>query len=100
MRLKEILQTWKEARQIAAEKRRIEGLAAAKLQAALHFNNLHAYHHKGRQEWMCPFCNRIHPRLQEISVLTGYQYPACCDFPEGHKQYKSHGYERNHPCLP
>ncbi|MGV8959235.1 MAG: hypothetical protein ACOH1V_02450 [Stenotrophomonas sp.] len=93
------LKTWKEARRITAEKKRTDGLKAAKLDAATRFNNLHAYHYSTRQEWMCPSCNRVHPRLPDISALTGYQYPACCDFPKGHRQFKSYGFERTHPCL-
>lgn len=97
-KLKAVIAALPEARKIAAEKARAAGLAKAKLKAALQFNSLHAYHPDGRQEWMCPTCNKTHTRFREVSVWTGYQYPKCCEFPEGHKQYETYGYDRTHAC--
>ena len=54
---------------------------------ALTFNSLHTFDY--RQEWMCPECNMIHKR-DGLSILSGYQYPACCSFPAGHRLYNDH----------
>lgn len=34
--------------------------------------------------WMCPTCNKVHEAL-EWSVFTGWQFPACCQFPVGYR---------------
>jgi hypothetical protein len=69
------------AAQRAASERR------AKRKVAASFNRVHTF--SGRQEWMCPDCNRVHARSGH-SWLTGYQYPACCTHSEGHRLYKDH----------
>lgn len=34
--------------------------------------------------WMCPGCNAVH-RPVSCSVFSGLQFPACCNFQEGHR---------------
>ena len=41
---------------------------------------------KNNGQWMCPTCNRVH-NSNGWTPWTGSQYPACCDFQEGHRTY-------------
>ena len=91
--IRRLINTLREASDVVALASAKDKAKREQHNAALSFNNLHAYNRFGRQEWMCPTCNKVHPREEKISALTGYQYPMCCQFPDGHKQYESYGYK-------
>lgn len=78
--LKSVVRQAMDAKRTASDRR-------AKHKVAASFNRLHTFN--GRQEWMCPDCNKVHVRSGH-SWLTGYQYPACCTHSEGHRLYKDH----------
>ena len=40
--------------------------------------------HRSGYAWMCPDCNRTHHPASD-SVFSGLQYPACCQYPAGHR---------------
>lgn len=92
---REMIETLTEARRLAAFRRRKKAHQDAKFNAALAFNNLHTYSVGSRAEWMCPICNAIHPTTGS-TVWTGRQFPACCDFQAGHRQYKICGFTKAH----
>lgn len=39
--------------------------------------------------WMCPTCGTVHECVSH-NVFTGRQFPACCEFAEGHRLYRCH----------
>lgn len=67
-RLAEMLEVCREVRRLVADRSRARDAA----------------------RWMCPSCNTVHPFTGEITVFTGLQFPSCCGFPAGHRQFKCH----------
>ncbi len=65
-------------------------LKSMKFKAAREFNRIYTYNTRldsiYGNVWMCPTCNSIKKRVG-ISFLTGFQFEACCQFPEGHRLY-------------
>lgn len=92
IRFRELIAILREASRLAAEKEQTRRLAQAKYNAALAFNAIWTYDAPSALEaqWMSPLCNRVHNYTGEITVMTGLQFPACCDIPEGHRQFKHH----------
>jgi hypothetical protein len=90
--LRELISVFREAARLAAEKEQARKLTQAKYDAALAFNTIWTYDAPSPLEsrWMCPLCNSVHKFTGEITVFTGLQFPACCNFPEGHRQFKCH----------
>lgn len=77
----------KEWRQRARKHRRAQRL----YHVALTYNKVHSY---GTIEklWMCPTCNKVHEHCKDTDglnlVLTGEEWPECCEFKRGHRLYK------------
>lgn len=96
-----IREAWTLAKQKRAEaKDKAERVAVAKV-----FNDRYTYRHrwdistderiekgsamygimpKKGYAWMCPECNKIHV-ADECSVMSGLQYPRCCNTWEGNR---------------
>lgn len=39
--------------------------------------------------WMCPTCGTVHECVSH-NAFTGRQFPACCEFDEGHRLHRRH----------
>ena len=39
--------------------------------------------------WMCPTCGTVHECVSH-NAFTGLQFPACCEFAEGHRLHLRH----------
>lgn len=91
-RIRVLFSTLCEARRLVSEQDRQRRLAQAKYDVALAFNALWTYDAPTPRDarWMCPLCNSVHSFTGEITVFTGLQFPACCGFQEGHRQFKAH----------
>jgi ssDNA-binding Zn-finger/Zn-ribbon topoisomerase 1 len=57
-------------------------------QIAKVFNDRYTYREKydDAPAWMCPDCNNIN-YLSATKDFTGYQFPGCCSYPEGHRLF-------------
>jgi len=91
-KFRELIAIFREAARVVATKEAARKLTKAKYDAALAFNTIWTYDARSPIEarWMCPLCNSVHKFTGEITAFTGLQFPACCDIPEGHRQYKQH----------
>ena len=82
------LEFLKVARDLAEARRKERTQRERRYAVALAFNYLWTYRpYPDRTRWMCPTCNQVHERLEQISGFTGLQYPRCCTFSEGHRLY-------------
>ncbi len=90
--IRSILAVWAEACRIVKEKANQDAAVQARYAAALAFNSIWTYDAPtpAAARWMCPVCNKVHLCTGELTVFTGLQFPACCNFIEGHRQFKSH----------
>lgn len=83
-----MIQILQEAWRLYREKKRNAAREKLFFDVALAFNRVHTYQGTNGK-WMCPKCHRVHDSINAADpmsiYLTGRQYPACCDFPEGHR---------------
>ncbi len=64
-----------------------------KFKRALKYNKEHTFSSDGKSAvggtWCCPTCNAIHECISN-NKITGRQFPACCEFEEGHRMFSEH----------
>jgi hypothetical protein len=99
----------REAWTLAKQKRKTAKEKAERAAVAKAFNNVFTYRYrwdtstddriekgsamygimpKKGYAWMCPECNKIHI-ADECSVMSGLQYPRCCNTGNGNRLYHS-----------
>ena len=80
-----ITAAWRKWRRAAARRKDFK--------TALAHNRVHTYECLDSRlvggTWCCPSCNTIHGCVSH-NQFTGRQFPACCEFKEGHRLHRSH----------
>ena len=108
MSFKLFLEAWKQARHDYKKRKAEIQDAEERAQIAKIFNDRYTYRMVWKKDmpdiggergvfglktdggyaWMCPECNQIH-FPQDISGVSGLQYPRCCQTAQGHRHYEN-----------